>query len=114
MKTLVLTLAGAAILSLAAGQALARPAYTQSKTVTVVMRDPGCHWFVVGSAFKTTLSVKGPIQLRNFDEAALNVVGPAGARLDQVGKQIALARGVYRITMVGQARDDNHLKLTVT
>ncbi|HST17634.1 MAG TPA: hypothetical protein VLK36_08190 [Gaiellaceae bacterium] len=114
MKTLTLMLAGAAILSLAAGQAFARPAHTQSKSVTVVMKDPGCHWFAVGGAFKTTLSVKGPIQLRNFDEAALKVVGPNGAKLDKVGKQLALSRGVYKITMVGQAPDDNHLKLTVT
>ena len=114
MKILTLTLAGAAILSLTAGQALARPAHAQSKAVTVVMRDPGCHWLKAGSAFKTTLSVKGPIQLRNLDEAALKVVGPAGTRLEKVGKQIALARGVYKITMVGQAADDNHLKLTVT
>jgi len=114
MKTLTLTLAGAAILSLAAGQALAGSTHAQSKTVTVVMRDPGCHWFAAGSALKTTLSVKGPIQLRNLDEAALKIVGPAGTRIEKVGKQIALARGVYKITMVGQAADDNHLKLTVT
>ena len=114
MKTLVLTLAGAAVLSLAAGQALARPAHAQSKTVTVVMHDPGCHWFAAGSALKTTMSVKGPVQLRNLDEAALKVVGPAGTKLAKVGKPLALSRGVYKITMVGQAPDDNHLKLTVT
>ena len=78
------------------------------------MHDPGCHWFAAGDALKTTVSVKGPIQLRNLDEAALKVVGPAGTRLEKVGKQIVLARGVYKITMVGQAADDNHLKLTVT
>ena len=76
--------------------------------------DPGCHWFSVGGAYKTTLSVKGPIKLRNLDEAALKVAGPAGTKLDGVGKQIALGRGVYHITMVGQAPDDNHLKLVVT
>jgi len=114
MKTLTVTLAGAAILSLAAGQAFARPAHAQSKTVTVAMKDPGCHWFAVGGAMKTTLSVKGPIQLRNLDEAALKIVGPSGTKFDKVGKQIALSRGVYKITMVGQAPDDNHLKLTVT
>jgi len=114
MKILTLTLAGAAMLSLAAGQAFARPAHAQSKTVTVVMHDPGCHWFAVGNQFKTTLTVKGPIQLRNFDEAALKVVGPGGAKLDKIGAALTLSHGVYKITMVGQAPDDNHLKLTVT
>ena len=35
-------------------------------------------------------------------------------KLDAVGKKITLARGTYKITMVGQASDDNHLKLVVT
>ena len=114
MKTFTLILAGAAMLSLAAGQAFARPAHAQSKTVTVVMHDPGCHWFAVGNQMKTNLTVKGPIQLKNFDEAALKVVGPGGAKLAKIGKGLALSHGVYKITMVGQAPDDNHLKLTVT
>jgi len=37
-----------------------------------------------------------------------------GTKLDGVGKELVLARGVYHITMVGQAPDDNHLKLVVT
>ena len=68
----------------------------------------------VGSAMKTKLSVKGPVKLRNLDEAALKVAGAKGAKLDGVGKELVLARGVYHITMVGQAPDDNHLKLVVT
>jgi hypothetical protein len=115
MKTLTISIAIAALLALGASQALARPSHAQAtKTVNVVMHDPGCHWFSVGSAYKTTLSVKGPIKLRNLDEAALKVAGSAGTKLDGVGKQIALGRGVYHITMVGQAPDDNHLKLVVT
>jgi hypothetical protein len=115
MKPLTISFAIAVLLALGAGQALARPSHTQAtKTVTVVMHDPGCHWFSVGGAYKTTLSVKGPIKLRNLDEAALKVAGNAGTKLDAVGKQLVLARGVYHITMVGQAPDDNHLKLVVT
>ena len=52
--------------------------------------------------------------LPNLDEAALEVAGHAGTKLDAVGKQLVLARGGYHITMVGQAPDDNHLKLVVT
>jgi nitrous oxidase accessory protein NosD len=113
MKALTLTIAAMALLALGATQALARPSQA-AKTVTIVMHDPGCHWFSVGSAYKTTLSVKGPIELRNLDEATLKVAGHGGTKLDRVGKQLALGRGVYHITMVGQAPDDNHLKLVVT
>ena len=67
------------------------------------MHDPGCHWFSVGGKFTTKLSVKGPIALANFDEAALKVAGPTGTRRDAVGRHITLTRGSYRITMVGQA-----------
>jgi hypothetical protein len=115
MKALTLSIAAVALLALGATQALAHPSQTSAtRTVTVVMHDPGCHWFSVGGAYKTTLSVKGPIKLRNLDESALKVAGASGTKLDAVGKQLALARGVYRITMVGQAPDDNHLKLVVT
>jgi len=115
MKALTISIAVAALLALGASQALARPSHAQAmKTVTVVMHDPGCHWFGVGSAMKTKLSVKGPVKLRNLDEAALKVAGAKVAKLDGVGKELVLARGVYHITMVGQAPDDNHLKLVVT
>jgi hypothetical protein len=111
MKKLILTLAAVAALG-AGAQALAAPSHSATK-VTVVMRDPGCHWFAVGKTFKTTLAVKGPVSLVNYDEAALRIVGPTGVKRDPVGKSITLGRGVYKITMVGQAPDDNHLKLTV-
>jgi hypothetical protein len=115
MKTLLLILAAAALLALGSGQAFAHPSHAQSlKTVTVVMHDPGCHWFSVGGKLKTTLSVKGPVSLFNVDEATLKIVGPTGVKHDAVGKRVTLARGAYRITMVGQARDDNTLKLVVS
>jgi hypothetical protein len=85
-----------------------------TKTVRVVMKDPGCHWFSVGGKLKTRLSVSGPIALANFDEAALKIVSPNGTRFDAVGKSIKLTRGSYRITMVHQHPDDNTLKLIIS
>ena len=113
MKTFVLFLAAAAILAFGASQALARTSAPASKTVVVAMHDPGCHWFAANGKFLRTLSVAGPVNLANFDEAALIVAGPNGVKHDAVGKSISLAPGVYHITMVGQAPDDNHLKLVV-
>jgi hypothetical protein len=77
------------------------------------MHDPGCHWFAVGGKFLSSLTVTGPVKLANFDEAALIVAGPSGVKHDAVGKLLPLGPGTYRITMVGQAPDDNHLKLVV-
>jgi hypothetical protein len=112
-KALVVAVAAAAV-ALPVTQALAGTNHaTTVKTVTVVMRDPGCHWFAVGGKFLRTLSVKGPVALANFDEATLKVAQGANVRLDAVGKKVVLARGSYRITMVGQARDDNTLTLLV-
>ena len=85
-----------------------------TKTLNVVMHDPGCHWFQTDAGLKTTTKVTGPVNLHNMDEAALKVVGPSGAVIDHVGKSVKLQPGIYRITMVGQASDDNHLKLTVS
>ncbi|HYA09628.1 MAG TPA: hypothetical protein VEG24_08545 [Gaiellaceae bacterium] len=113
MKTFVLFLAAAALLALGASQALARTSAPASKTVVVAMHDPGCHWFAVNGKFLSKLTVTGPVKLANFDEAALLVAGPKGVTRDAVGKAISLAPGVYHITMVGQAPDDNHLKLVV-
>jgi hypothetical protein len=97
------------------GQALGGPQHAGAPTtVTVAMHDPGCHWFSSDGKFTKTLAVKGPVELANFDEATLKVRGQSGIRLDRVGKKIALSRGSYRITMVGQAPDDNTLKLVVS
>jgi hypothetical protein len=49
----------------------------------------------------------------DFDEAALKVVSRTTARRVGMGKAIVLARGHYVVIMVGQAVDDNYLKLTV-
>ena len=87
--------------ALGASQAAARPAHASAfKTVTVVMHDPGCHWFSVGGKLVTTLSVKGPVKLLNYDEASLRIVGPHATIIQKIGKPLLLAKGVYRITMV--------------
>lgn len=110
MKTFSLLIATVALLVLG-GQA---PAAMRMPMVTVVMHDPGCHWFYADGHYKTSLMVKASmIGLRNYDEASLRVAGSSGVELLRTGQMLMLGHGNYRITMVGQARDDNHLKLTV-
>jgi hypothetical protein len=113
MKRIAVLYLAVALLAVGAGQAFAHPAHATPTKVTVVMHDPGCHWFSVNGALKTKLAVRGPAKLLNVDEAALKVVGPAVTRRVGVGKTLLLGKGTYAITMVGQAPDDNHLKLVV-
>jgi hypothetical protein len=115
MKPLTLILAAGALLAFGTTQSFARTTHGQTaKVVTVAMHDPGCHWFSAAGTLRKTLTVKGPVALLNDDEAALRVVGPTGVKRDAVGKKLLLGRGVYKITMVGQAPDDNTLRLTIT
>jgi hypothetical protein len=82
--------------------------------VRVVMRDPGCHWFQVGSTFKTSLAVSGGgAKLTDHDEAALKIKAAGVHKRVNVGRAIALTPGRYTITMAGQSSDDNTLHLTV-
>jgi hypothetical protein len=83
------------------------------KTVTVAMHDPGCHWFSANGKFTKSMTVNGPVALANYDQAALKVAGHNKVWHDGVGKKLVLARGTYKITMVGQAPDDNTLVLVV-
>jgi hypothetical protein len=77
------------------------------------MHDPGCHAFLSHGMYLKKLSVSGPASVLNVDEAALIVAGTHGTKTVAVGKTVVLGRGVYHITMVKQAPDDNHLVLTV-
>ncbi len=81
--------------------------------LTVAMHDPGCHWFFAGGKFTKTASVSGPVTVLNEDEATLKVAGAHGVQRIPVGKTLVVGVGRYTITMVGQAPDDNHLKLVV-
>jgi len=110
----ILTALLVAALVFGGGQALAaRSSHQPIRTLKVVMHDPGCHWFLVHGKFAVTSSVAGPIRLQDFDEAALKVVSRTTARRVSIGKAIVLTRGDYVVMMVGQAVDDNYLKLTV-
>jgi hypothetical protein len=113
MKRLIPFVAAAAVLVAGGTQAFANTSHVQTRTVTVVMHDPGCHWFSVAGHLQKSLTVTGTVRLVNLDEAALAVASRAGVRHDAVGKAITLPKGVYVITMVRQHPDDNFLKLTV-
>ena len=95
-------------------QALATTSHrTTPKTVKIAMHDPGCHWFLRSGKFTKTDTVKGRARLLNLDEATLKVASRHGLRHIPIGKSIVVGRGNYVIMMVGQAVDDNYLKLTV-
>ena len=122
-KLIIIAIAGLTLLTaslILAATAAARPATTAGATKLVVaMRDPGCHWFYLGGGpshrkYSKTVSRTGPVKLVNLDEDTLIVKGPGGTKHDKVGATLTLkARGLYTITMVKQAPDDNHLKLTI-
>ena len=118
MKISLLALAGVAVICagvFGTGRALATTSHhNAAKTVRIVMHDPGCHWFMVHGKYAKTDSVKANrVKLVDQDEAALKVASRNGMRHIPVGKSIVVGRGNYVIMMVGQAPDDNYLKLTV-
>ncbi len=118
MKISTLSLAVAATICAGAfgvGQALATTTHHAAtpKTLKIVMHDPGCHWFMVGGKFTKTATANGHIRLLNVDEAALKVASHHGIKQIPVHHSIVVGRGSYVIMMVGQAVDDNYLKLVV-
>jgi hypothetical protein len=113
LKILTLSVFAAALI-FGGGQALAASTqHAATKTLTVYMHDPGCHWFKVDGKFTKTASVAGPVRLKDLDAAPLKIASKAGMRHIAVGNSIVLSHGNYVIMMVGQASDDNYLKLTV-
>jgi hypothetical protein len=113
MKILTLSVMAAALM-FGGGQALAASTHhAATKTLTVYMHDPGCHWFKIDGKFTKKASVAGPVRLKDLDVATLKIASKAGMRQVKVGKTILLSRGRYVIMMVGQASTDNYLKLTV-
>ena len=115
VTSILLVLAAAAALAVSATAAPAAKRAPKVNHVTVAMRDPGCHWFAVGTSFKKGMTVRGIAVVRNIDEAALIFRGPNGFHaVLPVGKTLRIAKqGAYHITMVKQAPDDNHLLLRV-
>ena len=118
MKISLLTLAVAAAICagvLGTGRALATTTHhATAKTVKIVMHDPGCHWFMVHGKYASKDNVKtSQVRLVNQDEAPLKVASRQGMKHIAVGKSIVVGRGNYVIMMVGQATDDNYLKLHV-
>lgn len=116
MKISLISIAVAAAICAGAfgtGRALATT-HDATKTVKIVMHDPGCHWFMVRGKMAKTDTVKANrVRLVNLDEDALKVASRHGVRHVAVGKSIVVGHGHYVIMMVGQAPDDNYLKLTV-
>jgi hypothetical protein len=122
-KLIVTAIAGLTLLTaslILVATAAARPAATAKATKLVVaMHDPGCHWFYAGGGpnhrkYTKTIARTGPVKLVNLDENTLIIKGPGGTKHDKVGATLTLkANGLYKITMVKQAPDDNHLKLTI-
>jgi hypothetical protein len=55
------------------------------------------------------------VTLLNLDEAAMIIKGPGGTKIEKVGAKLMLrTKGLYHLTMVKQAPDDNHLTLKIT
>jgi hypothetical protein len=97
-----------------AALALASPAAAAKGPLVVAMKDPGCHWFLVGGKYTKSVVRHGPVTLVNRDEGALKIKGPGGTKIDRfLGTVTLRAKGTYHITMVGQASDDNHLTLGI-
>jgi hypothetical protein len=68
----------------------------------------------VNGKLRTTDTVRASrVRLVNLDEDALKVASRHGVRHVAVGKSLVVGHGHYVIMMVGQAADDNYLKLTV-
>lgn len=114
--TAFVLLGGLILVAPAAGRSTSSAKATK---LIVAMHDPGCHWFVTGGSmdnrkYGKTVVRNGPVNLVNLDEATLIIKGPGGVRHETVGATMTLkAKGIYKITMVKQTADDNHLKLTI-
>ena len=117
MRTLIV--AAITGLMLAAAATAGTAGSSGGTKLIVAMHDPGCHWFYVGGGpnhrkYAKKVTRTGPVRLVNLDEAALIIKSPGGTKHEKVGATLTLkAKGLYTITMVKQAPDDNHLKLTI-
>jgi len=111
-----------ALLAFAASALMASAASAGANNgpLIIAMKDPGCHWFYVGGGpnhrqYMKSVTRVGPVTLLNLDEAAMVIKGPGGTKIEKVGAKLTLkTKGVYHLTMVKQAPDDNHLVLKIT
>ena len=102
------------VITAIAALGLAVPATAGNSALVVAMRDPGCHWFQLGGKYTKSVVRHGSVTLINRDEAALRIKGPGRTKIERVGGKLRLhTKGTYRITMVHQASDDNHLVLRI-
>jgi hypothetical protein len=119
MRTLTLTAIVGLMIAVPVATAASHLAAATPTKLIVAMHDPGCHWFYASGGpnhrkYAKTVTRSGPVKLVNLDEAALVIKGPGGTKHDKVGASLILkTKGLYTITMVKQAPDDNHLKLTI-
>jgi hypothetical protein len=110
----VLAAAALAASAAAASSSKAKVHVIKSKTVTIAMHDPGCHWFLDGGKYYKAVSVRRGATFRNIDEAAMIFKGKGFTKHLAVGKTLRITKaGTYHLTMVKQAPDDNHLLLIV-
>jgi hypothetical protein len=111
----ILAISAIGMVAIATSQALAaRPHQAHAtRTLIVAMHDPGCHSFLIHGKYTKTASATGSVRLLNQDEATLKVTSSHGTKRIPVGKALVVRHGRYVVTMVRQAKDDNHLKLTV-
>jgi hypothetical protein len=110
-----------AVLAVAASAVATSASAAPSKAPLIIaMKDPGCHWFYTGGGpsnrhYAKSVTRVGPVTLLNLDEAAMIIKGPGGTKIEKVGVKLTLkTKGVYHLTMVKQAPDDNHLTLKIT
>ena len=120
MRTYILC--SVALLAVVASTAAASAASAapNKAPLIIAMKDPGCHWFYTGGGpnhrqYSKSVTRVGPVTLLNLDEAAMIVKGPGGTKIEKVGTKVMLeTNGIYHLTMVKQAPDDNHLILKIT
>jgi hypothetical protein len=113
----ILVISVLAMIAIGTSQALAATHHhataTAKHTLVVAMHDPGCHWFLIHGKYTKSAVEPGAVRVENRDEATLKVASHNGMKYIHVGKSLVLQHGHYVVMMVGQARDDNYLKLTV-
>lgn len=110
----VVAAAALAVSAASASSSTAKVHVIKAKIVTIAMRDPGCHWFTDHGKYYRSVAVKRDTSFRNLDEAAVIFKGKGFTKHLAVGKKLKITKaGLYHITMVKQASDDNHLRLIV-